>query len=72
MEAALFHHDPLNQIIMNKEIVAVIYLANIISWKIMEPKMKYYIIDDRVIESLNIPKDKFYKKIDEFIELESN
>ncbi len=38
----------------------------------MEPKMKYDIIDDRVIESLNIPKDKFYKKIDEFIELESN
>jgi HD-like signal output (HDOD) protein len=72
VEAALFHHDPLNQIIMNKEIVAVIYLANIISWKIMEPKMKYDIIDDRVIESLNIPKDKFYKKIDEFIELESN
>ncbi len=70
VEAALFHHDPLNEIIINKEIVAVTYLANIISWQVIEPDVKNDVIDDKVIESLNIPCDKFYRKINEFIELE--
>jgi len=68
IEVALFHHDPLNEIVVNKEIVKIIYLANIIAWKVLKPNSKNNVIDERVIESLEIPKDKFYKKIDEFIE----
>jgi len=40
VEVALFHHDPLNEIVTNKEIVSVIYLANIIAWKILKPNIK--------------------------------
>lgn len=68
IEVALFHHDPLNEIVINKEIVGIIYLANIIAWRVLKPNSKNDDIDERVIESLGIPKDKFYKKIDEFIE----
>ncbi|MDM8534650.1 response regulator [Clostridiaceae bacterium HSG29] len=71
VEVALFHHDPLNEIATNKEIVGITYLANIIAWKILKPDIKNDVIDEKVFESLEIPKDKFYKKIDEFIENES-
>lgn len=71
VEAALFHHDPLNEMIINKEIVAVIYLSNILAWKVIEPERDYNKINDKVIESLGVAKEKFYKKIEEFIKLES-
>lgn len=32
VEAALYHHDPLNEAIINKELVQVVHLANYYSW----------------------------------------
>jgi len=72
IETAMFHHDPLNDVVINKEIVSVIHLANILSWRILKPDMIKDDIDIRVFNYLEIPEDKFYKKIDEFMELESN
>lgn len=32
IEAVLFHHDPLNDVVINKELTSVIYIANYYSW----------------------------------------
>ena len=71
VETALFHHDPLNKCVINKEIVSVINLSNIVSWGILEPNMKKDDINIEVLNYLEIPVEKFYKKIDEFIDKES-
>jgi HD-like signal output (HDOD) protein len=33
VEAALFHHDPLNPGIMNRDIVSLVHIADVMSWK---------------------------------------
>ncbi|MDM8534266.1 HDOD domain-containing protein [Clostridiaceae bacterium HSG29] len=70
VEAAVFHHDPLNSSIINNELVSVIYLANIIAWEITEQEKKGEIINVEVIKKLGITTEKFYEKIDEFIKSE--
>ena len=66
VEAALYHHDPLNEMVINKELVSVIYLANICSWRLLKPEDNRLSIDKEVLEFLKIPEKKFYEKIDEF------
>ncbi|MGM0379748.1 MAG: HDOD domain-containing protein [Bacillota bacterium] len=66
VESALYHHDPLNEMVINKELVSVIYLANNWSWKLLKPKDDRLSIDKKVLEFLKIPEEKFYEKIDEF------
>lgn len=36
VEAALYHHDPLNEAIINRELVQVVHLANYYSWIALE------------------------------------
>jgi HD-like signal output (HDOD) protein len=36
VEAALYHHDPLNEAIINRELVQVVHLANYYSWLALE------------------------------------
>lgn len=36
VEAALYHHDPLNENIINKELVQVVHIANFFAWKYLE------------------------------------
>lgn len=67
VETALYHHDPLNSHVINKEIVKVIYLANILSWQIIEPEKDNNKIDPQVIESLDLSVDKFYEKMEHFM-----
>ena len=33
VEAALYHHDPLNEGIINKELVQVVHIANAMAWR---------------------------------------
>ncbi len=35
VEAALYHHDPLNPSVINKEMVAMVHLANYYSWSLL-------------------------------------
>jgi len=39
VECALFHHQPLHGAIVNKEAVAVVYLANYFAWKAIAPNL---------------------------------
>jgi len=71
VETALYHHEPLNNRIINKEIVKVIYLANILSWLIIAPDKENNVINPKVIESLDLTVEKFYDKIEIFMTEES-
>jgi len=33
VEAALYHHDPLNEGIINKELVQAVHIANAMAWR---------------------------------------
>lgn len=70
IETALYHHEPLSQRIINKEIVKVIYLANILSWQIIAPEKENNVIDSKVIEALDLTTEKFYDKIEDFMKNE--
>jgi len=67
VETALYHHAPLSDRIINKEIVKVTYLANILSWQIIEPDKDNNKIDPKVIDSLDLSVEKFYEKIKGFM-----
>jgi len=67
VETALYHHEPRSSRIINKEIVRVVYLANILSWQIIAPGKENNKIDPKVIESLDLTTEKFYDKIEEFM-----
>ena len=38
VEAALYHHNPCHEAVLNKELVAAVHLADYYSWKIVEKK----------------------------------
>lgn len=39
IEAALYHHDPLNENVLNKELICVVYVADYYSWKVLNNKI---------------------------------
>lgn len=71
VETALYHHEPLNEKIINKEIVKVTYLSNILSWQLLEPDKEIDEINEAVIKSLDLDVDRFYQKMMPFLEEES-
>lgn len=66
VEAALFHHNPLDENIINKELVAVIHLANHYSWKTLNSKLFRSRIVDEVFENLKIDRLEFELFIDNY------
>lgn len=56
-EVALYHHDPFNPKIKNKELVMVIHIANHYSKIILGSKVNEEELDTRVFEVLDINKD---------------
>lgn len=53
VESALFHHNPLDESIINKELVAIVHIADIYSWNII-CKEKCREIDEKVLRFLDI------------------
>ncbi len=67
IEAALFHHDPLNEKVKYKELLMALHLADYCSWRLIYEE--YHIeLNEEVLKLLNISKDqvedliKNYKK----------
>lgn len=59
IEAALFHHDPLNPKLINQELVKAVHVANYYAWKsINYRKYDNYLVEE-VFESLGITKLEF-------------
>lgn len=57
VEAAMFHHDPLNPIVINKELVYVVHLANYYSWEILKDEVFKEHLEESVFDILEISKE---------------
>lgn len=66
VEAAMFHHDPLNPNIINKELVQVVHIANYYSWKYIGGDKFSEVLNLRVLEELNIDKNILDQVMEEF------
>lgn len=58
VEAAMFHHDPLNPMVSNKELVCVVHLANFYSWELLEDSTFKEILMPEVFGFLNISEEE--------------
>ncbi len=62
IEAALFHHTPFDNRVINKEIVSVVYLAQKYACEILGISV-FTEVESGIFESLNIDRDMFEKAV---------
>ncbi|HAS73402.1 MAG TPA: hypothetical protein DCS67_04595, partial [Clostridiales bacterium UBA8960] len=67
IEAALWHHDPLNDKIINKELIQAVHLANHYAWKAMKFTRYDNLLKDGVFEALGISKVDFQTFFERFM-----
>ncbi len=65
VEVAMFHHDPLNLAVINKELVAVVHLANYYSWEILHDDVFKEQLEEGVFERLGITHEDLKVIVDE-------
>lgn len=66
VETALFHHNPLDERVINKELVCIVNIADTYSWNIIYKGM-CKAIDEEVLHFLNITKEEctsLFREID--------
>lgn len=68
VESALYHHDPFNENIINKQIVLAAHIAEKYAWDVLGIKF-YFEFDERVFDELKIDQDKFEMKLKDTLEL---
>jgi HD-like signal output (HDOD) protein len=68
VEAALYHHDPFNENIINRQIVLAAHIAEKYAWDIIGTKYSFD-FDEKVFEELKIDKEKFEMKLKDTLEL---
>lgn len=64
VEAALMHHDPLNPMVINRELVLAVHLANYFAWEVMDYDLYHKPINEDVVSALAISDDK----LEQFVE----
>lgn len=57
VEAVLYHHNPLDKNVIDKELVSLLYISDIYSWNYICGG-KYWSIDPKVLELLDISQDE--------------
>lgn len=62
IETALFHHDPFHEAIVNKDLIAVVHIANHYTWKKICPEMASN-LDTGVFSTLGIKQDDCEKLV---------
>ncbi|WP_160686685.1 HDOD domain-containing protein [Clostridium sp. C2-6-12] len=68
VEAALYHHDPFNDNIINKQIVLATHIAEKYAWDILGIKF-YFEFEEKVFEELKIDQEEFEMKLKNTLEL---
>jgi HD-like signal output (HDOD) protein len=58
VEAAMFHHQPMDERIVNQELVAVIHIADYYSSELLSPDGRHKTLDPRVFGRLNITREQ--------------
>ncbi len=66
VESAVFHHDPMHESVINKELVSVVHIANYYSWKLLKDETTTQILDLQVYDYLGIKEENVMKVIQEF------
>ena len=61
VEAAMFHHRPLDERIVNQELIAVVHLADYYASKILSPDGTHNLLDQGVFERLDITREEVEK-----------
>lgn len=61
IEAALYHHEPMNPKIINHELVKAVHIANHYAWKVVHYKKYDNVIDTAVFEAFDITQEQFEK-----------
>lgn len=59
IEAALYHHDPFNQQVINRELVVSMHIANFHAWKIMGSDEFHEPLDNMAFAELKITQRQF-------------
>lgn len=69
VEAAIYHHNPFDENIINKQVVCIVHISEKYSWDILG---KNYLanFDERVFDVLKIDKLEFEKRLKEMLEEE--
>lgn len=65
VESALFHHNPLDKNIINKELVSLVHISDIYSWNILD-ETGHLEVSDEVLNLFNMSKensDSIYNEI---------
>ena len=68
VESALYHHDPFNENIINKQIVLAAHIAEKYAWDILGIKF-FFEFNERVFDELKIDQEKFEMKLKDTLEL---
>jgi len=58
VEAAMFHHRPMDERVVNKELVSVVHLADYYATKVLSPDGTHNLLDQGVFEYLKISKEE--------------
>ena len=61
IEAALYHHEPMNPNIINHELVKAVHIANHYAWKVVHYKKYDNAVDTEVFEAFGITQEQFEK-----------
>ncbi|QZY54036.1 HDOD domain-containing protein [Crassaminicella profunda] len=63
IESALFHHNPTDPRIINKELVSIVHIAGTYSWKFLDHTQFSNNQNEGAFNLLNIPKEDFEKAL---------
>lgn len=69
VEAAFYHHDPMSDKIINKELVQVVHIANHYSWKLMGEKHFVEPLNLDVFAELHIDQGRLEEEIMRYLDL---
>lgn len=67
VEAALYHHDPMNESIINRELVQVVHLANYYSWKHLNHGFTSEHLHLEVFQELALDREAVENEIQNYI-----
>lgn len=66
MEAALYHHNPLDPDIINKELVCCVHIAEYYAWKFIYDK-NYSELKEEVFEQIDVSKEDFENRLERYM-----
>lgn len=69
VETVLFHHTPLNDNVIDKELVSVVHIADYISWEMLGRK-RYNTLDSKVFDFLKVTLEECREIIQKYVHMD--